>query len=1158
MLCAPTASAADLTAAQKDFLKAVMDDLRKMGKGDIAVSLNQYISEGRVVFTEGTDASVDWHGTDPNTLEIPKKAPEEWIGLKNLTARYQEKGNSQKVVEKDTEAQVMIRSASLTMIHEEIHMGQDFPLQIPSFEDPAYEEQISQARWQIKEDMRKIQEILDGRDRLPGDQEKLNELVQDLLISRRAYMDMIGSFQDVIDKSRNSWHPIVTAEKFENATSDMVKLTKEAQDLINRAKAGFESAGSSAGPLGKIISTKGAFVSIGNVASGTDLLGFANCLCSCGCSLAGWACGSGAACGYLGSPLGDCICAGFGEGHAPIPTSGECYDDCARNYNITGTVSNKSLLSPAIPSIDNRIFPGRLIQTTGDTLILAADGSKLLAGPGSTLKFTSTRNGEIAVDLFKGTLRVAHDSGGSAVSTGSSGSIGSTDSAGRVEGLAVQVAGLTVQPLGTEFLCRWDGSSGKVAVSDGSVSISGEGSVETQQTLHAGEEMALPQGTVSDYHPASDEGGLVAGIPLSDLILEEGRPEPFGEYDAVFQDGAIPEGWVWQDPGSDAELEGSPTGGLKITVPDGNEFWGYPGVTALQRSDAPRLLHKVTGDFDLQGRVYIDTQATDLATVEFIYYSPGSYIGEKSGLMKRDLLGEHYNLPGGGWLLAGSLNKLPALGRPSEVTYSANSAELSSAPNAPDEPDRPVYLKFTRRGGVLKTYHSLDGESWTLSSREHVNISQTIWVGWVFKRIAYDGLTDRPSIVTLEDVRLLTAESGSLPIPQWDEILISGSARIDEGSIRLSLDGSERGTAAVQKGKALTGDFQATVTFQAENTPPQSGESRYLALMAYGSSGKNRSSMGWISDSGHVSPLYITEFLSEGQARGDGHDYTDDWGGRLRLVRQGGNISTYFWKEGDWKVLGDFQRGFSDPVYICLEVSNERQAAANASMTVDFTIDADEFNADEIDADEIDKADEIEGDVPSAPASQAGEDASPVKSDVGYPTDFAFEKWGAYSSLESYGRRYFTGYLPEATEGMDVLPTPLLWERSRDKSLMDRDLACEVLIDQDSEGAFTNNTPLNLSDGYQLHILSADAESGRAYLELTRYGEIVDSSTINADFRATVAESTYCYRTDLGSARDIAVIAVHFKNAFEAGVYYGTYDGIFQISSSPVRLEAAQ
>jgi hypothetical protein len=29
-----------LTQAQKDFLKAVMDDLRKMGKGDVAVSLN--------------------------------------------------------------------------------------------------------------------------------------------------------------------------------------------------------------------------------------------------------------------------------------------------------------------------------------------------------------------------------------------------------------------------------------------------------------------------------------------------------------------------------------------------------------------------------------------------------------------------------------------------------------------------------------------------------------------------------------------------------------------------------------------------------------------------------------------------------------------------------------------------------------------------------------------------------------------------------------------------------------------------------------------------------------------------------------------------------------------------------------------------------------
>jgi hypothetical protein len=178
-------------------------------------------------------------------------------------------------------------------------------------------------------------------------------------------------------------------------------------------------------------------------------------------------------------------------------------------------------------------------------------------------------------------------------------------------GPEVKVADKTVQPKGTEFVCQWDGASGKVSVVEGSVSIADDAS---EETLEAGKEMALPQGTISDYDLGTDDGGLVAGIPLCDLILDEGEPEPFGEHDATFTEGKIPDDWIWQDPGSDARRDPSSSGGLTITVPDGNEFWGYPGVTAGQRSDAPRLLHKVTGDFDLQGRVYLETEASDLAT----------------------------------------------------------------------------------------------------------------------------------------------------------------------------------------------------------------------------------------------------------------------------------------------------------------------------------------------------------------------------------------------------------------------------------------------------------------------------------------------------------------------------------------------------------------
>ncbi len=673
----------------------------------------------------------------------------------------------------------------------------------------------------------------------------------------------------------------------------------------------------SAGQLGKIIGSNGAFVSRGNIEGGSNHLGFANCLCKCACSQDGWACGSGVACVYDANPKGECLCAGYGVGHTTVPSSGECYENCAREYKITGMQSNKTPLVPVSPSGYNPIMPGDLIQTTGDTVIILKDGSKLLVKPGSILNFASTQSGKTEVNLILGNFRTEH-------ATGSSASAGGPD---------VKIADKTVKPKGTEFICQWDGASGKVSVVDGSVSID-DGTSE--KTLEAGEQMDLPQGTVTDYNLSADDGGLVAGIPLRDLILDEGEPEPFGEYDPSFAGGKIPDDWLWQDPGSDAELDSAPSGGLKVTVPDGNEFWGYPGVTAGQRSDAPRLLHKVTGDFDLQGRVYLDTGATDLATIEFLYFSPGSCIGLKSGLMKQDLLGEHYNLPGGGWLRSGGLNKLPVLERPPTVTYTGYSAELKSSPDAPDQP---VFLKFTRRGNVLKTYHSLDGEKWILSSREEVNVSQTLWVGWVFKRFAYDGLTDKTAIVTLDDVRLKTAEPGTMPIPEWDEILQAGSAEIDGKTVRLHLDGSGKGTTGVQKTAGLVGDFSATVSFRAENSAPESGESRLLALVASNSNGQNRTYIGWLHDPNHPSQFYVTNFFSSGHGSGSAHDYTGDWSGKLRIVRQDNNISTYYWKDGEWKVLGDFGTGFHDPVYIGMEVTNEQEASANASMTAEFTVD---------------------------------------------------------------------------------------------------------------------------------------------------------------------------------------------------------------------------
>ena len=52
--------------------------------------------------------------------------------------------------------------------------------------------------------------------------------------------------------------------------------------------------------------------------------------------------------------------------------------------------------------------------------------------------------------------------------------------------------------------------------------------------------------------------------------------------------------------------------------------------------------------------------------------------------------------------------------------------------------------------------------------------------------------------------------------------------------------------------------------------------------------------------------------------------------------------------------------------------------------------------------------------------------------------DFVFEKWGAYNFEDSSGKRYFTYYVQEPTVGMEGSLTPFLWEKSKDKNLMNR------------------------------------------------------------------------------------------------------------------------
>jgi tetratricopeptide (TPR) repeat protein len=213
-----------LTPTQKDFLNLVVDDLRKIGNKKTAENLEKYIAGNHVHFSDENPGNPAW--VDPNKIlgAIPVVSNE-------LTIQQQEVNNWGK-----SKDMASIRSMAFTLIHEDVHMGQYLPDQVPEYENEAYETQISEERRVINEDMQKIREIQGRGANLPGDQDKLNELIEDLKVSRDVYVENTQAFEpEVIAKG------YVDPERFKTTVSDMKTLAEEAGDLI-------KSVGQSADP----------------------------------------------------------------------------------------------------------------------------------------------------------------------------------------------------------------------------------------------------------------------------------------------------------------------------------------------------------------------------------------------------------------------------------------------------------------------------------------------------------------------------------------------------------------------------------------------------------------------------------------------------------------------------------------------------------------------------------------------------------------------------------------------------------------------------------------------------------------------------------------------------------------------------------------------
>jgi S-layer protein (TIGR01567 family) len=178
------------------------------------------------------------------------------------------------------------------------------------------------------------------------------------------------------------------------------------------------------------------------------------------------------------------------------------------------------------------------------------------------------------------------------------------------------------------------------------------------------------------------------------------------------------------------------------------------------------------------------------------------------------------------------------------------------------------------------------------------------------------------------------------------------------------------------------------------------------------------------------------------------------------------------------------------------------------------------------------------------------------------PLGFSFAPWGQYEVIGFLGDGYFAAYDSDVTE--DVLnaneSVAFLFDKSKNRNLMTNEQISKILVDDDTEQTITSASPLKLEEGYQLAIKSVDVKGNKAYLELSKNGQVIDDKVIQPSIsNAKMSDKTYYYKVDLGDIKEIIQIAVHFKNAFAgADANIATIDGIFQISDKPMPIKTEQ
>ncbi|MCX7625676.1 MAG: hypothetical protein N2Z21_05635 [Candidatus Sumerlaeaceae bacterium] len=472
-----------------------------------------------------------------------------------------------------------------------------------------------------------------------------------------------------------------------------------------------------------------------------------------------------------------------------------------------------------------------------------------------------------------------------------------------------------IKPKGTDFLLTHEGETTRVAVLEDEVLVESDDGYST--TVMSGHVFDMKRRVAEAYQQPQDNPLVIDGIPPTQILHEPAETSPT-HVGVFYESGEIQPNWRWIDGNTDARIEAGDTSTvLTILVPPGNEL-------STEHVTAPVLLHDVTGDFDLHATIDAVTTATDSALVHFVVHQPGGFLGYHNRQRDASTYAAHF------WTLGG----LQLMQNRWELTTLSGEGKRPNFETSPTA----VRLKLTRRGNLWKSYASVDhGITWHLLTRAVTDCAPSLYVGLVFQRLAYDGLTKVPVKFVLRDVSLVSAPRGGMPIPEWDVCAPYGAAGVTDEAITLAIPSGQSGVSRIETGAPFEGDFDIVAEYE---LPAWRNNSAQTANFLFYVCNLSHSNFAYIGRG--ATPQEgerVQTDLRQDETWYRGYQWVDnrDRAGRIRIKREGSSITSYYWTGERWQRLDQgFRGGWTEPVFLGFMVSNEgaQQATVGAQCRV--------------------------------------------------------------------------------------------------------------------------------------------------------------------------------------------------------------------------------